>query len=234
MKTIGFKQIMVLGCWALAFLAGSCGRADIDPYDSKDKIWFTQKNDDNVAVNDILRSFSLYPGAETLDVTFQVNLIGSVTDYDRTYAAVVVDSLTTAVPSEYEIHPMVLHAGKVSDELRITLKKSERLQSEEVKLTLYIVANEAFDPGYSNSLQVCVRFNDITTCPEWWTEDVANAYFGPYSKEKFEAFYAYSGRNDIEGLQPSELRKLLLGFKEYIRENNITEADGSEMIIPVY
>ena len=234
MKTIGFKQIMVLGCWALAFLAGSCGRADIEPYGSKDKIWFTQKNDDNEPVNDLLRSFSLYPGSETLDVSFQVNLIGSLADYDRTYAAVVVDSLTTADPSEYEIHPTVLRAGKVSDELVVTLKKSERMKTEEVKLTLYIVANETFDPGYSNGLQVSVRFNDITTCPEWWTEDVANAYFGPYSKEKFEAFYEYSGRNDIEGLEPSELRKLLLGFKEYIRENNITEADGSEMIIPVY
>lgn len=234
MKTNRFNKIISLGCWVAALVTAGCGEAGIDTYTSKDKIWFTQKNEANEPVNELVRSFSHYPGAETLEVAFQVNLIGSVADYDRTYAVVVVDSLTTALPAEYEIQPPVLHAGAVRDELRVTLRKSERLLAEEVQLTLHVVPNETFDPGYSDKLQVSVRYNNITTRPDWWTDDVALCYFGDYSKEKFEAFYAYSGRNDIEGLQPSELRKLLLGFKEYIRENNITEADGSEMIIPVY
>ncbi len=234
MKTIRFKQIMALGSLTLALLGSGCGHEEIEPYASKDKIWFTQQNEDNEPVNDIVRSFSLYPGEETLDVAFEVNLIGTVADYDRTYQVVVVDSLTTAVASEYEIHPQIFRAGQVRDELCVTLRKSERLLTEQVKLTLRIVDNETFEPGYSNSLQVSVSFNDITTRPDWWTDDIARSYFGEYSKEKFEAFYEYSGRNEIEGLEPSELRKLLLGFKEYIRENGITEADGSAMIIPVY
>lgn len=233
MKKIRFTYI-VSGCLAVASLLGSCGKSDIKPYSSKDMVWFTQQDENYEPVNEVVRSFSLYPGAETLDVAFEVNLIGSVVDYDRTYLAVVVDSLTTALPTEYELHPQILHAGQVQDQMLITLKKSDRLKTEEVKLTLHIVANETFDPGYSDGLQVSVTFNDITTRPDWWTDSVARSYFGDYSKEKFEAFYQYSGRNEIDGLQPSDLRKLLLGFKEYIRENNITEADGSEMIIPVY
>lgn len=231
-----FKHTILPGLLAVvaALGGGACGNSDIDAYADKDKVWFTQKRADGTVVGDILRSFSHYPGSETLDVTFQVNLIGAVADRDRTYAVAVDQEQTTALSSEYEIHPTVLPAGAVSTDLTVTLRKSPRLETEEVKLTLKILPNETFDTGYSNSLSVSVTFNAITSKPDWWTDEIAKTYFGPYSKEKFEAFYAYSGRNEIEGLQPSELRRLLLGFKAYIREHGLTEADGSPITIPVY
>lgn len=229
-----FKHTILSGLLAAALLSPACGDSDIEAYTDKDKVWFTQKTSEGAIVSDILRSFSHYPGSETLDVTFQVNLIGAIVDHDRTYAVEIDEEQTTALASDYEIHPTVLPAGAIRTDLTITLKKSPRLETEEVKLALKLVPNETFDTGYSNSLSVCVTFNAITSKPDWWTEEIAKTYFGEYSKEKFEAFYAYSGRNEIEGLQPSELRRLLLGFKEYIREHNLTEADGSPITIPVY
>lgn len=228
------KKLILPGVLAAALLSPACGDSDIEAYSTKDKVWFTQKRSDGTVVGDILRSFSHYPGSETLDVAFQVNLIGATADHDRRYAVVIDEEQTTAVASEYEIHPTVLPAGAVQTDLVVTLKKMPRLETEEVKLVLQIVPNESFEAGYSNSLTACVTFNAITSKPDWWTDAIAKTYFGEYSKEKFEAFYAYSGRNEIEGLQPSELRQLLLGFKEYIREHNLTEADGSPITIPVY
>lgn len=236
MNTIRFKLIAKLACFlttVLAFAAG-CGKSEIEPFDSKAKIWFTQTDDNKANVGNIIRSFSHYPGTETLDVTFEVNLIGLIADFDREYKAVVVDTLTTAVPAEYDIHPMVLHANKAKDLLTITLKKSDRLLRQDAKLTLYLVETESFEQGYTDRLQVSVTFNNITTKPDWWTEEITKAYLGEYSKEKFEAIYAYSGRNNLEGLQPSELRILLRGFKNYIREHNLTEADGTPITIPIY
>lgn len=242
MKTKYFKQIFSLGCLAAALTAlpAGCGKSEIDNYGSKDKLWFTQQVQVNKQeiknVANIVRSFSMYPGSATIEVPFEVNLIGNKADRDRTYKIVVVDTLTTADPSEYEIKSTILPANSIKGNCVVVLKKSARMATEEVKLTLYMVENEAFEPGYYYGLKVSVKFNDITTQPEWWTADIEKSYFGPFSKAKFDAFYAYSGLNDIAGLEKSDLRKLLLGFKEYIIENNITEDDEekSPMIIPVY
>ena len=43
----------------------------------------------------------------------------------------------------------------------------------------------------------------------------------------------YCGLTDISGMEPSELRELFLGFKEYIEKNGLKEADGSPMEVPV-
>lgn len=40
MKTTYWKVLVVLGCIA-AFMAG-CGKSEIEPYESKSKLWFTQ------------------------------------------------------------------------------------------------------------------------------------------------------------------------------------------------
>lgn len=228
--------LVVLGCTAV--LMGSCGKSEIEPYESQSKLWFTQdyyagtpstKHD----ANDLKRSFALFPGEETLDVPFEINLIGNIAGVDRAYSVIVVDSLTTAVAAEYEIQPAVFHAGLPVDTLWVRLIKTSRLATSEVKLSLLLVANDHFTTGYDKRMSASVVFNNITTKPGWWTENIELSYLGLFTKAKFEAFYAYYGSNEIDGLSSSELRKIALGFRDYIEENKIRDEDGQLMTVPV-
>ena len=68
MKTRYLKVLVVLGCTAV-FMA-SCGKSEIEPYESKAKLWFTQDYYAGTPVtkhdaNDVKRSFALFPGEKT-------------------------------------------------------------------------------------------------------------------------------------------------------------------------
>lgn len=220
---------------AAVLFAGSCAKSEVETYDSKSKLWFTEKDKDNNIVNNIVKSFSHFPGSETLMVPFEINVIGTIPDRDMPYRVVVVDTLTTAVAAEYVLpENTVFRAGRTVDTLWVQLVKSARMDEQEVALTLHVAENENFTNGYYKRQSVVVAFNNITTRPDWWTTTIEKAYLGTYSKEKFDAFYFFTGLNTIEGISSSELREILLDFKEHIRENNITEIDGSPMIIPIY
>lgn len=236
MKRINMKSILLLSFVASTVLSSvSCKKSDIFPYESTNKLWFTtvDPTNTNIKINDVIRSFSHYPGKTELEVGFPINLIGQIPQTDMTYSVVPVDSLTTAVASEYEIVSPVFRAGRVVDTLTIKLIKSERMNLQNVKLTLCLVPDENFDQGYTDRIQAKVTFNNITTKPDWWTEEMELSYFGVYSPKKFEQFCIFAGRYEIEGLTPSQLRRLLLNFKKYIADNHITEEDGSPMIIPI-
>lgn len=236
-----FRSVALL--FATAFLIGSCSKSDVGTFRSQDRIWFTQRvsaNGDWVYYNDLNRTFALYPGMTSLEVPFQVNLIGDPVDYDREFKVVTVDSLTTAVAAEYEISSSVLRANQIVDTLWVTLHKSARLDNEEVKLTLYMVENENFTTGYSDKLLVKVTFSNKTAKPDWWTEEMTQVYLGDYSEEKFVALFTFmttecgiEDLNEITDMAPSALRKLLLRFRDYIADNNLTEANGSPIEIPI-
>ena len=124
MKTRYLKVLVVLGCTAV-FMA-SCGKSEIEPYESKAKLWFTQDYYAGTPVtkhdaNDVKRSFALFPGEKTLDIPFEINLIGDVAGNDRSYSVVVVDSLTTAVESEYKILSTTFRAEHSVDTLWVQL-----------------------------------------------------------------------------------------------------------------
>lgn len=236
MKTRYLKVLVVLGCTAV-FMA-SCGKSEIEPYESKAKLWFTQDYYAGTPVtkhdaNDVKRSFALFPGEKTLDIPFEINLIGDVAGNDRSYSVVVVDSLTTAVESEYKILSTTFRAEHSVDTLWVQLVKTDRLTTTEVKLSLQLVENDNFTIGYDKRVSASVTFNDITTPPDWWNENIELSYLGPFTKAKYEAFYAYYGSNEIDGLSSSDLRRIALGFRDYIDENKIKEADGQPMTVPV-
>lgn len=236
MKTAYWKILALSGVSAL-WLAG-CGSSEIEPYESKSKLWFTQEYYAGTPAtkydaNDVMRSFSLYPGASTLDIPFEINLIGDITSSDRTYSVVVDEELTTASESEYEILPTTFRAGHAVDTLWVRLFKTERLATTEVKLAVQLVENADFTIGYDKRITASVTFNDITTKPDWWTENIELSYLGPFTKTKFEAFYAYYGSNEIDGLTSSDLRRVALGFRDYIEEHKLTDEDGLPMTVPV-
>ena len=181
----------------------------------------------------LTKSFASYAGASEMEVSFKVNLIGHVTGYDRPFEVAVVEEETTAEENEYEIETPVLKAGEITTDLKIKLFKTPRMDEEKVTLTILLLAGKHFNLGYEDQLTAQVIYDNTPLKPEWWTEFNALCYLGEYTPAKYNAFYNYCGLTDISDLEPAELRELVLGFKEYIEENGITEEDGSPMELPI-
>ena len=245
------------------FLSG-CKTSEIPLFDSKSMIYIEQSNfidGSPVDLANLERSFALFPGDDEIEVSYTVNLIGFLADYDRPFD-VVVDEMKTdtlkvrmtdgtikkykrypAEPTEYEILPPVLKANATSADIVVTLKKSPRMDTDTVKVYFHLIPGEHFDLGYEDRLRAGVVFGNFPMKPSWWTLYIQTAYLGAYSPEKFAAFYSYCKgedesylaefEKDDEDRSSSKLREIALGFKKYVKDNDLKEQDGTPMEIPI-
>ena len=213
-----------------------CREQETPTFTAKSMLYIQQEDfadGESIDLAHLTKSFASYAGASEMEVSFKVNLIGHVTGYDRPFEVAVVEEETTAEENEYEIEAPVLKAGEISTDLKIKLFKTSRMDEEKVTLTILLLAGKHFNLGYEDQLTAQVIYDNTPLKPEWWTEFIALCYLGEYTPGKYNAFYNYCGLTDISDLEPSELRELVLGFKEYIEENGITEEDGSPMELPI-
>lgn len=213
-----------------------CREQETPTFTAKSMLYIQQEDfadGESIDLAHLTKSFASYAGASEMEVSFKVNLIGHVTGYDRPFEVAVVEEETTAEENEYEIETPVLKAGEISTDLKIKLFKTPRMDEEKVTLTILLLAGKHFNLGYEDQLTAQVIYDNTPLKPEWWTEFIALCYLGEYTPAKYNAFYNYCGLTDISDLEPSELRELVLGFKEYIEENGITEEDGSPMELPI-
>ena len=213
-----------------------CREQETPTFTAKSMLYIQQEDfadGESIDLAHLTKSFASYAGASVMEVSFKVNLIGHVTDYDRPFEVAVVEEETTAEENEYEIETPVLKAGEITTDLKIKLFKTPRMDEEKVTLTILLLAGKHFNLGYEDQLTAQVIYDNTPLKPEWWTEFIALCYLGEYTPAKYNAFYNYCGLTDISDLEPSELRELVLGFKEYIEENGITEEDGSPMELPI-
>ena len=213
-----------------------CREQETPTFTAKSMLYIQQEDfadGESIDLAHLTKSFASYAGASEMEVSFQVNLIGHVTGYDRPFEVAVVEEETTAEENEYEIETPVLKAGEITTDLKIKLFKTPRMDEEKVTLTILLLAGKHFNLGYEDQLTAQVIYDNTPLKPEWWTEFIALCYLGEYTPAKYNAFYHYCGLTDISDLEPSELRELVLGFKEYIEENGITEEDGSPMELPI-
>ena len=213
-----------------------CREQETPTFTAKSMLYIQQEDfadGESIDLAHLTKSFASYAGASEMDVSFKVNLIGHVTGYDRPFEVAVVEEETTAEENEYEIETPVLKAGEITTDLKIKLFKTPRMDEEKVTLTILLLAGKHFNLGYEDQLTAQVIYDNTPLKPEWWTEFIALCYLGEYTPAKYNAFYNYCGLTDISDLEPSELRELVLGFKEYIEENGITEEDGSPMELPI-
>lgn len=207
-----------------------CREQETPTFTAKSMLYIQQEDfadGESIDLAHLTKSFASYAGASEMEVSFKVNLIGHVTGYDRPFEVAVVEEETTAEENEYEIETPVLKAGEITTDLKIKLFKTPRMDEEKVTLTILLLAGKHFNLGYEDQLTAQVIYDNTPLKPEWWTEFIALCYLGEYTPAKYNAFYNYCGLTDISDLEPSELRELVLGFKEYIEENGITEEDGS-------
>ena len=213
-----------------------CREQETPTFTAKSMLYIQQEDfadGESIDLAHLTKSFASYAGASEMEVSFKVNLIGHVTGYDRPFEVAVVEEETTAEENEYEIVTPVLKAGEITTDLKIKLFKTPRMDEEKVTLTILLLAGKHFNLGYEDQLTAQVTYDNTPLKPEWWTEFIALCYLGEYTPAKYNAFYNYCGLTDISDLEPSELRELVLGFKEYIEENGITEEDGSPMELPI-
>ena len=213
-----------------------CREQETPTFTAKSMLYIQQEdfaNGESIDLAHLTKSFASYAGASEMEVSFKVNLIGHVTGYDRPFEVAVVEEETTAEENEYAIETPVLKAGEITTDLKIKLFKTPRMDEEKVTLTILLLAGKHFNLGYEDQLTAQVIYDNTPLKPEWWTEFIALCYLGEYTPAKYNAFYNYCGLTDISDLEPSELRELVLGFKEYIEENGITEEDGSPMELPI-
>ena len=213
-----------------------CREQETPTFTAKSMLYIQQEDfadGESIDLAHLTKSFASYAGASEMEVSFKVNLIGHVTGYDRPFEVAVVEEETTAEENEYEIETPVLKAGEITTDLKIKLFKTPRMDEEKVTLTIHLLAGKHFNLGYEDQLTAQVIYDNTPLKPEWWTEFIALCYLGEYTPAKYNAFYNYCGLTDISDLEPSELRELVLGFKEYIEENGITEEDGSPMELPI-
>ena len=226
------KYIALAGILAIA----GCREQETPTFTAKSMLYIQQEDfadGESIDLAHLTKSFASYAGASEMEVSFKVNLIGHVTGYDRPFEVAVVEEETTAEENEYEIETPVLKAGEITTDLKIKLFKTPRMDEEKVTLTILLLAGKHFNLGYEDQLTAQVIYDNTPLKPEWWTEFIALCYLGEYTPAKYNAFYNYCGLTDISDLEPSELRELVLGFKEYIEENGITEEDGSPMELPI-
>lgn len=158
-----------------------CREQETPTFTAKSMLYIQQEDfadGESIDLAHLTKSFASYAGASEMEVSFKVNLIGHVTDYDRPFEVAVVEEETTAEENEYEIETPVLKAGEITTDLKIKLFKTPRMDEEKVTLTILLLAGKHFNLGYEDQLTAQVIYDNTPLKPEWWTEFIALCYLG--------------------------------------------------------
>lgn len=215
----------------LSSVLTSCGDNDIEDFNAKSSLYFPNTD----GMNMMAISFSNFPDKTDFEMSFTLNLIGQIADEDLEYRLEMIDSLSTAKDGDFVLpEKMIFRKGLQQDTVTILVHKTDHMSAGDVVAVFKIVENENFQPGYFNRQRITLTANNVISKPLWWTKEIDEVYFGIYSRKKYVTFYNFSKLDTIVGLEPFEIREVARNLKEYIRENNIKEEDGSPMVIPCY
>ena len=229
-----FKQIIYI--LVVNIVVGSCfiscNKSEIPLYDGKHKLYIENEDD----VDSLYLSFFLNQGSEKLEAKFPIGLIGSLLTEDKEYTLKVIDSLTTAEEGDYLISENTLfRKNLVEDTIVITINKPNiSIGDKMLNVAFELVENENFEVAYQDRKSVIVAFDIKESKPTWWTNTVTDSFLGVYSSKKYKEFVKATGVSSLEGLEYVVVQELARTFKKYVKENSITEEDGSPMIVPIY
>lgn len=159
-------------------------------------------------------SFTKIEGTES-EVRMKVCIAGNVVDYDRPFKVEIVKDSTNAIPSEeYDdfSENQVVRAGENKTYITFTVKKSERMITDTVKIQFRLQPNEYFTlpfsdigeipgrwPGateldYSQNIDPSIHnvfINNVLTKPVGWAG--ASWLFGTYSAKKYQLLMDITG-----------------------------------------
>ncbi len=219
---LGYQIINLI---VAALLLASCSVDEIDTYDGVEYVYFG-----NQIVN---YSFAYNPGEESMDIGFPVKLIGNSVDYDRKVNFFVEAGTENLEIADFELVPGVFRKGMFEDTIYVRLHNSEKLLTEEVSMLIRLSASEDFEPGPTYVVQALLNFSNKLIQPEWWNTAVTRDYLGDYSDKKYRTLIVATEVGDWTGLGASEKRSYAIMLANYIRENAVTEEDGTPMKVNV-
>lgn len=211
---------------ALSFLAAACSEDSVNTYGETEYIYF-----ENLELN---YSFAFDPGVNLKDIPVVVKLIGNSTPYERPIELAIDSTSANVGNTDFELLPAKLQAGRYSDTVYIRVHKSDKFSDNIGFVRFVIKGNEYFTPGPTKNTRFSLAFSDILLQPAWWDKAIERDYLGTYSEKKYRHFIiANDGVHNLGEMGNSEKRAYTLIFKRYIEENNLTEEDGSPMILTI-
>ena len=137
----------------------------------------------------LVYSFGLHPeigDGEAGTVDIPILLIGTACDQNRTVGVEIVADGTTASTGEYEVELCEIPADQITGTLQIKWRKTERVISEDVTISLRLVANNNFVSAPVNSDIFRIVVTNKLTMPNGWI-------FGEYSRVKHEFVILHTG-----------------------------------------
>lgn len=229
----------------LILLLASCSQDDLMKYDLSTHSLYIPIGDKTARIDTAFFSFKHHLNVDEYKVRFLVKLNGPLLEEDKTFKVEVLEEKTTALPEDYTLATeQTFHAGVWEDSIYITLHRTPHLATDLVRLTIRLVPNDHFDVapyiGDTNfntisreTITASISFCDMISKPEWWDERITNFYLGEYSDNKYRYFIISSGVTDLTGYSSTEIREMLIKFKDDISDNNWTESDGSLITIVI-
>ncbi|MGI6233616.1 MAG: DUF4843 domain-containing protein [Prevotella sp.] len=220
-------QSLVILCGSLAMgLLSACSTDEIDGWQSKGFVWFTDTLQDftNKQQPDVAEG-------ETLRIAVPLTIAGEIKDYDRT-----VNVEVTKQPSDSRTvfsieQPVTIHAGKTTDSMYVDLVNSSHLDTVYDSIQFHITASDDFDPGLQSQLYTTVALHNGYQRPSWWDDDCERV-FGYFTQLKMEVFIICTGstediRTNKEYWSSNDIavQYWIYVFNDYIEQNDIRYPD---------
>jgi hypothetical protein len=197
----------------------------------------------NIVTKDVLISNFFYVNSDTDTLFFDVQLVGSVADYDRYFRLGTVDSLTTAQEGIHfePFKEQLLPAGEYTATVKVVTLRHDDLKDSTLTLNVNVIANEYFKGNMLGHGGLEIEMTDIDE-PVWWKMNNGNLekyYWGRYHAKKLELMYflykvPYEDR--INWVPPINQISLFFSnlsyMKKYFEENAYYHKDGERVSIP--
>ncbi len=190
------RKYILLGIFGLLLL-NSCSNDDF-VWGGTDYVRLVGPEIWTLGTDSLTFSFTTY-GEDVTDFTFDAELLiqGRTADYDRSVMLAVNDALTTATTSDYTFpSEVVIPAGEPSTTFGITVKRSEKLQEESIRLSVELVAGGDLDPGCEGYTTLTIVWNDMISKPTNW-DSLLTEFFGTYSEVKYRFIISTLGISEF-------------------------------------
>lgn len=168
----------------------SCSTHDIDQWDTKGFVWFTDTIVDftNMTQPDV-------PMGGTLTAAIPLTIASDVVDYDRTVSVEVTRQPNDSRTKFNVINPVTIRAGHTCDTMYVEITNSEHLDVVYDSIAFRILPSADFEPGYKSYQNMTLALHNGYVRPDWW-DSWAENYLGYFTQLKMQIFVAVTGGTD--------------------------------------
>ena len=172
---------------ALLMLLFACQQNEVMDYQLDGRVYFHEYTSSSSVETKITQknfSFALQTSSLMVDTfKIQVQLMGNLSDNDRSFTAqVVADSSTAIADTHFKLLDGVMKANEYLSYLPVVLYRTEDTKEKEVSVLLQLTDSGELAPGNAKDITFRLTWGDILLRPDNWPE----YFFGVYSKNKYQ------------------------------------------------